>query len=610
MRPLRRSWLLIPTVLVALTGLFILLDFGAPADEPDPGSAVIPRDVPGDYRSTLAWTPPTAAPRTASTGAMALSPNGQRLFTANRDPGTVSIIDTEAAVTLVEISVGREPRSVSVDPTRPRIYVTNFADASFSVVDIAQGRTVATVATAHEPYGIVVSPDGEALYVSAAGADVVQEFELTTLSLVRSLPVEPNPRGLAVAASGRALYVTHFLSGRVSAIDLDSGGVTALISTGDESAAAQFIAWHPSDGTLYLPHSRSRVSNATLSFDTTVAPLVSVIDLAEARGVAAEPLQLAQIDRPVNLPAALDFSPDGRLLYVVNSGSNDLSIIELETGVARGHLELGANPGAIVVARVGDIAYAYNALSYDISVVDLEQLSVIETIVVSTSPLSPEVQRGKELFFSSSSPELARDQWVSCAVCHLDGLQDGRTWPFVDGPRNTLPIRGLAQTAPFHWSGDRVDLFDFQKTIKEVQGGTGLSQADNAALAAFLSSTSVRPSPHLTADGALTPPARRGRELFFARACSNCHAGPAFADGSIHDVGTGPPEGGGSDRRFETPSLLGLYDSEPFLHDGSAESLLDVLTVRNPNDRHGQTSDLTAAQVDDLIAFLSSLPFG
>ncbi len=592
-----------------LTGLFILLDFGAPADEPVATSSAIPRDIPGDYRSTLAWAPPTATtPRTASNGAIALSPNGRRLFTANRDPGTVSIIDTEAAVTLVELSVGREPRSISIDPRQPRIYVTNFADASFSVVDIALGRTVATVTTAHEPYGIVVSPDGESLYVSASGADVVQEFELSTLSLVRSLPVEQNPRGLAVAASGRTLYVTHFLNGRVSAVDLDSGDVTAIISTGDESAAAQFIAWHPSDDALYLPHSRSRVSNPKLSFDTTVAPLVSVIDLEASGGVAAEPLQLAEIDQPVNLPAALDFSPDGRTLYVVNSGSNDLSIIDLERGTAWGHVELGANPGAIVVSGAGDIAYVYNALSYDISVVDLDELSVVETIVVSESPLPPEVQRGKELFFSSDSPELARDQWVSCAVCHLDGLQDGRTWPLVEGPRNTLPIRGLAQSAPFHWTGDRVDLFDFQKTIKEIQGGTGLPEADNAALAAFLGSVSVRPSPHLTRDGALTAPARQGRELFFARACSNCHAGPAFADGSIHDVGTGLPEGSGSDRRFETPSLLGLYDSEPFLHDGSAASLRDVLTNRNPDDRHGQTSDLTAADLDDLIAFLLSLP--
>ena len=603
---MRNSWLLTLTVLIALTGLFILLDFAAPADAPAQKSGAIPRDIPGDYRSPLAWVPATvAAPRTASTGPMALSPNGQRLFTANRDPGTVSIIDTEAGSTLVEISVGREPRSISVSPIRPHLYVTNFADASFSVVDITKGRTVATIATAHEPYGIVASPDGHALYVSASGADIVQEFDLLSLRLLRSLPVEPNPRGLAVADSGRTLYVTHFLTGRVSAIDLSSGDVRASISTGDESSAAQFIAWHPHKDTLYLPHSRSRVSNPKLTFDTTVAPLVTLIDVDATDGTARKPLQLAQIDRPVNLPAALDFSPDGRLLYVVNSGSNDLSIIDLETGLARGHLELGANPSAIIVTRAGDIAYAYNGLAYSVSVIGLEELSLIETIPVSASPLSSEVQRGKELFFSSASPELARDQWVSCAVCHLDGLEDGRTWPFV-----TLPIRGLAQTAPFHWSGNRMNLFDFQKTIKEVQGGTGLSTTDNAALAAFLGSISVRPSPHLNADGVLTPPARRGRELFFARACSNCHAGPAFADGSIHDVGTGLPAGIGPDRRFETPSLLGLYDSDPFLHDGSAASLRDVLTIRNRDDRHGQTSDLTAAQIDDLIAFLLSLPVG
>ena len=47
-------------------------------------------------------------------------------------------------------------------------------------------------------------------------------------------------------------------------------------------------------------------------------------------------------------------------------------------------------------------------------------------------------------------------------------------------------ILGLASSPPFHWSGDRVDLFDFQKTIIGLQGGTGISDQEIADLAAFL----------------------------------------------------------------------------------------------------------------------------
>jgi cytochrome c peroxidase len=78
----------------------------------------------------------------------------------------------------------------------------------------------------------------------------------------------------------------------------------------------------------------------------------------------------------------------------------------------------------------------------------------------------------------------------------------------------------------------------------------------------------------------------------------------------MHDVGTGsgdPTEALGP--AFDTPSLIGVYRSAPYLHDGRAESLRDVLTTHNPDDRHGRTSHLTPAQLDDLVEFLKSLPY-
>jgi len=58
---------------------------------------------------------------------------------------------------------------------------------------------------------------------------------------------------------------------------------------------------------------------------------------------------------------------------------------------------------------------------------------------------------------------------------------------------------------------------------------------------------------------------------------------------------------------FDTPTLRGLWASAPYLHDGRAETLTEVLTTYNPDDRHGRTSHLTAAQIEDLVTFLRSL---
>jgi cytochrome c peroxidase len=75
-------------------------------------------------------------------------------------------------------------------------------------------------------------------------------------------------------------------------------------------------------------------------------------------------------------------------------------------------------------------------------------------------------------------------------------------------------------------------------------------------------------------------------------------------------VGTGgddPSEKMGP--KYDTPTLLGVYRTAPYLHHGKAKTLRDVLTTCNKGDKHGKTSHLSPAQLDDLVAFLKSLPY-
>ena len=58
---------------------------------------------------------------------------------------------------------------------------------------------------------------------------------------------------------------------------------------------------------------------------------------------------------------------------------------------------------------------------------------------------------------------------------------------------------------------------------------------------------------------------------------------------------------------FDTPTLVEIWRTAPYLHDGSAATLREVLTVKNSNDQHGKTSQLTQQQIDDLAEYLLSL---
>jgi cytochrome c peroxidase len=98
--------------------------------------------------------------------------------------------------------------------------------------------------------------------------------------------------------------------------------------------------------------------------------------------------------------------------------------------------------------------------------------------------------------------------------------------------------------------------------------------------------------------------------------CATCHGGPFYTDSRperpfrVHDVGTGgadPSEKMGPE--YDTPTLLGVYRTAPYLHHGKARTLADVLTTFNPGDRHGRTSHLAKEDVTDLVEFLKALPY-
>jgi len=116
----------------------------------------------------------------------------------------------------------------------------------------------------------------------------------------------------------------------------------------------------------------------------------------------------------------------------------------------------------------------------------------------------------------------------------------------------------------------------------------------------------------------LSESAKRGQAVFQSAEtrCAECHSGPFYTDSRpekpfrLHDVGTGSEDATEKlGPRYDTPSLLGLYRSAPYLHHGKATTLEEVLTKYNPEDRHGKTSHLSPGQVSDLVEFLRSLPF-
>ena len=115
------------------------------------------------------------------------------------------------------------------------------------------------------------------------------------------------------------------------------------------------------------------------------------------------------------------------------------------------------------------------------------------------------------------------------------------------------------------------------------------------------------PSP-LLKNGKLTAAAKRGKRIFNDSrvGCATCHPSGLFTDMKPYDVGTKNALDKDADR-FDTPTLIEVWRTGPYLHDGSAATVRELFSERNPNDRHGRTSHLKPADLDDLTAYVLSL---
>jgi YVTN family beta-propeller protein len=598
-----------------------------------------------------------------SSSAIAVTSDGRLLLVVNPDSNSLSLVDLEGSNARVEIPVGADPRTVALSSDERLAYTANRGAGSLSVIDLKKREVVADVQVGPRPYGVVASPDGRYIFVTVQGHDRLAVLDAGTWQPLASIPLGDRPSGLAVSESGDQIYITHLLGNQVTLLTapesvlyfplafqtdslanaagkqpgLASFGVHFIHSTiplWPDSNLVQAIVIGPDGGRAYLPHTRSNSINSALTLDTTVFPIVSVIDLETELHLTGGQYNLDVLDPPaVGLPFDAALTPDGDELWIANAASNDVTVIELATGQLAAHIEVGANPRGIVGSPDGNTFYVNNTLAGTVSVIDAAAYTATHTIMVTAIALDPVLLQGKRLFYSSHDPRMGQNQWMSCSTCHFDGEHDGQTWQLgFAGPRNTSSLLGMVETLPLRWSGEWDEAADAEFAIRMDSFGSGLIpgpmmctlnppdcasppphsglSADLDALAAFINSLAIPLSPDYTEGQPLSEAAARGRQHFNdpVVGCATCHLAPLYTDNLIHDVGT-VTEDERIGPAYNTPSLLGIYDSAPYFHDGSAWTLLDVLSRPSDSGEHDVSGLLTSSEIQDLIAFLLSLPF-
>ncbi|GAB4571720.1 MAG: hypothetical protein Kow0077_09170 [Anaerolineae bacterium] len=584
--------------MIALLGMALLLLVSVPAVDAQGGPTPTPRP--------LFALPDPNTTRVSRSSVIALAVNQRYVVTANTFSDTASVVDIANKQIVAELPVGDDPRALVVAPDQTWMAVTARESGTVSLIDLQRFEVLDTIPVGLWPWGVVT--DGTRLFVALQGEDAVVELDRSTGRILRKMAVPDAPAGLALW--GDFLYVTHFESGALSLLYLPTGEVAKSVRGTPDARLSQSVWVNAFDGVAYVPATRANAANPELIFDGTVFPVVNVFRLKDMQLMRRDRVAVDVADRPVNMPFDVHFDRARRWMWVVNAGSNDVSVINLQTGFAVANIPVGANPRGITAYADGRFVFVYNALDGTISVIEAAFMQEVDRLLATELDFPIELLIGAQLFYGSDDPRVTLDRRLSCATCHFDGADDGQVWAgFSGGPRNTPALYDVASTFPWGWYAGYDELADFNAFFREVQHGTGLiediphpplgepNSGRSPDLDALVTYLRTFDGPGLNALHVPPDEILAGEAVWMAQGCAECHVPPLYTDGLTHDLGDGP---------VDTPSLRWLWDTAPYYHDGRAETLFDVFRV--DDGPHALLGQLPLAEIDALLRYLESLP--
>ena len=489
-----------------------------------------------------------------------------------------------------QIRVGHGACAPVAHPEKHLIYVANQYTDDVSVVDVNQGKEIDRIEVLRQPMTEAISNDGRFLFVANLLPETRADID-------------------TVAAA-------------VSIIDTEKGIKVKDIRLANGSNALRDITISPDGKYVFVSHNlgRFQVPTTQLVQGWMNTSAISVIDAKKLSYVAT--VILDQSER--GAAGTWGISINDEEIIVAHSGTHDYSRIQYQPFIdqlekyknkenlsydlqfiqpLRQRFAIEGN-GPRVIKVVDQKLLVANYFSDDIEIVDLTQSKPTKTIQLNEDYQPDDIRLGEMIFNDASH---CFQGWQSCNGCHPnDARVDGLNWDLLnDGignPKNCKSLLLSHETPPAMITGIRPTAeIAVRAGFRHIQFAQ-VKEEDAKKVDAYLKRLKPVPSPYLKDDGQLSDKAEKGKAIYERVGCSYCHHGKYFTDMKKHTMGKMSPYD--QQNTWDTPSLVEIWRTGPYLHDGRCATLEEVFT----NEKHGlRDQELGKEEVEQLVEYLKSL---
>jgi hypothetical protein len=501
-----------------------------------------------------------------------------------------------------------------------QIAVSHRDSAELLVIDADNGARIKTVTVGERQGRLALSPDRKLLAVARTGhSGEIVLLDVASFRTRERIALEVEPDWIAFGADADTLIASTRTSARLlrlrrldgvwradGEIVLGRRAVTLGRSLDGSHIFVAVTDYRP-DGSANLAN--HFIQDQILTIDVARFQVVSVQLTARRSARQSKP---GDVDRGVS-PMGIVQSQDGALLVTfagtdelwrMHAGKPEPEIIDLSTTALNApHGIAEIEHGTLIVTSPASGAIGLLA--------SFEHKPRILRLAPDDDYLRLHNREALARRIGERGFYEATRSGISCQSCHMHADSD-------EGGHNlgmhkllpTLSVRGLYGTAPYLRDGSFARVADLDHVSQTLYRGYLRRTAGRAqTLDAFVAALPRTPNPHSALERD-PPRERRGLQAFVQAACPTCHALPAFTNlGPQLLVNVFPQRRrtAAADDVLDTPSLLSIGASAPYLSDGSAHTLEALLFEMNRSNHHGDTARLSHRERDDLIAFLESL---